>query len=416
MLSPEVEIADEELYSFQDKQVVENLVSIRLGSKPDGIETVSDTNQDCLLSESIERPALKKSEQTVAAAEHIPVPQKGDIPVQQEFAKLCKTLHFLQLQDSLSPFDMRKIFVIENMQQWQTIWPVFKKNVDDCPVVGLACFRDAQPANAAAKRSALPVLTFATGSGLCMIIRLSKFIQGTDGGVPDNFKDMLVNCSILKVGWHTEDTKKRLPVDLNCPILGAVDIRFLALHYSSSKRKDRLVRNGLALPSLCNVILKDDIGPAVRGDALWNSDSELTYNQKQFCCRAPLMSLGLFHRILVVDRFLDNFRSLRGDLAAWDRLRDECGQFLDQTFDLKGISRYKTFLKVVANDDELLYGDDTAPNDVIQPDRARCVYSKRLGRMILCNVFCCFTGELGSEDQRRWLKVPQEKNGFPSKQ
>ncbi|KAG1973300.1 exonuclease 3'-5' domain-containing protein 2 isoform X1 [Pimephales promelas] len=179
--------------------------------------------------------------------------------------------------------------VVSSLDEWETLWPAFQKDLSICPVLGLDCeWVKSVRVSVKGKACAVSLLQMATFSGRCMLVRLLTF-RNAQIPLPKALVGVLSDPSVLKVGVGCYEDGKRLTHDHGLTLRCTVDLRYLAL-----RQKQAVLNNGLSLKSLAEDLLNISLDKSLELRCSdWEADV-LTQEQMTYAAHDAQISIALF--------------------------------------------------------------------------------------------------------------------------
>ncbi|XP_059376870.1 exonuclease 3'-5' domain-containing protein 2 isoform X2 [Carassius carassius] len=177
---------------------------------------------------------------------------------------------------------------VSSPEDWETLWPVFQKDLCVYPVLGLDC----EWVSVKGKASAVSLLQLATFSGRCVLVRLLAF-RKAQLPLPEGLMGVLSDPRVLKVGVGCYEDGKRLAQDHGLTLSCTVDLRYLAL-----RQRQAVLNNGLSLKSLAADLLNVTLDKSLELRCSdWEADV-LSQEQMVYAAHDAQISVALFFHLL----------------------------------------------------------------------------------------------------------------------
>ncbi|XP_015742934.1 exonuclease 3'-5' domain-containing protein 2 [Python bivittatus] len=215
-----------------------------------------------------------------------------------------------------------KVIIISEIEKWNEVEPLLKKELECCPVLGIDCEWVSVDGK---KAKPVSLLQLAACNGLCLLLRLPQL---TSGGqvLPKTLLEVLADGKILKVGVGCWEDASKLFHDYSVAVKGSMDLRYLALRHSKT-----FPTNGLSLKSLAERILRYSLDKSLHlCCSNWEAE-QLTQEQIDYAARDAQVSVALFLHLL-------NFPCLpcaSGGghiLPVWEKVLKKCQGLVDVPF------------------------------------------------------------------------------------
>ncbi|KAL5021968.1 hypothetical protein ScPMuIL_001123 [Solemya velum] len=111
-----------------------------------------------------------------------------------------------------------QIHVINSSTEWEQHYPTIISHLETCKVLGFDCEWVFDK-----KRCPVAMVQISTQQGFCLLVRTCKMASN----IPETFKKLLADRSILKVGVASKDDGKKLQKDYGIVVRGCVDLRHM---------------------------------------------------------------------------------------------------------------------------------------------------------------------------------------------
>ncbi|XP_059376869.1 exonuclease 3'-5' domain-containing protein 2 isoform X1 [Carassius carassius] len=182
---------------------------------------------------------------------------------------------------------------VSSPEDWETLWPVFQKDLCVYPVLGLDCeWVKGLRVSVKGKASAVSLLQLATFSGRCVLVRLLAF-RKAQLPLPEGLMGVLSDPRVLKVGVGCYEDGKRLAQDHGLTLSCTVDLRYLAL-----RQRQAVLNNGLSLKSLAADLLNVTLDKSLELRCSdWEADV-LSQEQMVYAAHDAQISVALFFHLL----------------------------------------------------------------------------------------------------------------------
>ncbi|KAK2843426.1 hypothetical protein Q7C36_011641 [Tachysurus vachellii] len=179
--------------------------------------------------------------------------------------------------------------VVSSTDEFEKHWPLFQKDLDVFPVLGLDCeWVKSMRVSIKGKACAVSLLQMATYSGRCMLVRLLPF-RDTQLPLPNGLVQVLRDARVLKVGVGCYEDGKRLASDHGLALVCTVDLRYLAL-----RQRNAVLNNGLSLKSLAADLLNVTLDKSLElRCSNWEAEN-LSWEQMSYAARDAQISVSLF--------------------------------------------------------------------------------------------------------------------------
>ncbi|XDV42623.1 hypothetical protein PO909_011252 [Leuciscus waleckii] len=235
------------------------------------------------------RTQKKKALKGPASAEPIQAQLEVEIPPSPESPAPPQTAKLLRAQTLLEVPPV----IVSSLDEWETLWPAFQKDLSVYPVLGLDCeWVKSVRVSVKGKACAVSLLQLATFSGRCMLVRLLKF-RNAQIPLPKALVGVLSDPCVLKVGVGCYEDGKRLTHDHGLTLSCTVDLRYLAL-----RQRQAVLNNGLSLKSLAADLLHVSLDKSLELRCSdWEADV-LTQEQMTYAAHDAQISLALFLHLL----------------------------------------------------------------------------------------------------------------------
>lgn len=208
---------------------------------------------------------------------------------------------------------------VSSEEEWEQLWPLFKKDLSVFPVLGLDC----EWLSTKSKVSAVSLLQMASYNGRCILVRLLQF-RNAQLPFPLGLLEVLRDPCVLKVGVGCYEDGKRLTRDYGLSVTCTVDLRYLAV-----RQKKTTLNSGLSLKSLAADLLNITLDKSLDLRCSdWEADM-LTPEQMCYAARDAQVSIALFFFLLGLE-FKGGHVSLSG--GSYSELMSRCQGLVDVPF------------------------------------------------------------------------------------
>ncbi|XP_068948259.1 exonuclease 3'-5' domain-containing protein 2-like isoform X2 [Petaurus breviceps papuanus] len=220
-----------------------------------------------------------------------------------------------------------KVVIVSEREEWEAVEPLFRKELEQCPVLGIDC----EWVNVEGKASPVSLLQMASPTGRCILLQLPKLICGK-AALPQTLLDILEDSRILKVGVGCREDASKLLRDYDLIVRGCLDLRNLAM----KQRKD-LLHSELSLKSLAETILNVPLNksPLLRCSN-WDAE-QLTEEQVAYASRDAQISVALFLHLLGYRLSVSSTKNGSVE-TSWQKVLTKCQDLVDLPFRGKGNS------------------------------------------------------------------------------
>ncbi|XP_068109940.1 exonuclease 3'-5' domain-containing protein 2 [Hyperolius riggenbachi] len=213
-----------------------------------------------------------------------------------------------------------EVRVVSNIEEWEVVWPLLKRDLDVFPVLGMDC----EWVSIDGRTNPVSLLQMASHSGFCVLVRLPRLLRA-DCTVPKTLLTVLANSTVLKVGVGCWEDSCKMTNDYGLTAKGVVDIRYLALR----QRRD-IYQNSLSLKSLSETILSYPLDKSFQlRCSNWDAE-EFTQDQIFYAARDAQVSVALFLQLV-------GFFSLDCP-PSWASMLGKCQGLIDVPFKGKGVA------------------------------------------------------------------------------
>ncbi|KAL5021969.1 hypothetical protein ScPMuIL_001124 [Solemya velum] len=131
---------------------------------------------------------------------------------------LWRWMHSMKKRLKFRRLNETQIHVINSSTEWEQHYPILASQLDSHKVLGFDCEWVFDK-----KRRPVALVQISTQQGFCLLVRTSKIAPN----IPESFKKILADRSILKVGVASKDDGKKLQKDYGIVVRGCVDLRHM---------------------------------------------------------------------------------------------------------------------------------------------------------------------------------------------